>query len=387
LKSRYVDWRFLFGAVLPRHALAGERFAGVWKEAIDDPKTGGAIGSGPFLLADWDHGKQLTFVRNPRYWGAHPAYLARIVIRFLPQADVGNALRRGEIDMIDPGLAGLGAQALELHRQRAPGVRVVSTLLDSWEHLSMRIGEGGHPALQRRDVRQALAYGIDRVEIARAVGALTLASPAARKPMDSVVFVPSSRYYQPSWKGYRYQPQRARQLLERAGCGMGADRIYVCDGVRLRLRMATAAAVERRELTVTLAQAQLRRIGVEIVPVFAHPSVLLQQIVQPGDFDLWVFAWIRSSTAGTADVYGCQRVRNFTGYCDRLITRDLVKAEQTLDRARRVALLNRIDARLATAVPTIPLYQITGLTAFKETVRGYDPSAGALDSEGWWLDR
>ena len=55
-------------------------------ERIDNPKTGRPIGSGPFLVERWERGKQLTLVRNPRYWGPHAAYLDRIVIRFCKDA-------------------------------------------------------------------------------------------------------------------------------------------------------------------------------------------------------------------------------------------------------------------------------------------------------------
>ena len=95
-------------------------------------------------------------------------------------------LRRGEIDMIDPHLNVLQAQALELRRQRAPGIRVDTVLGTFWDHFAIRQGPGGHPALRKRLVRQAIAYGIDRARIAREAAALTLASAAASKPLDSV---------------------------------------------------------------------------------------------------------------------------------------------------------------------------------------------------------
>ena len=73
-----------------------------------------------------------------------------------------------------------------------------------------------------------------------------------------------------------------------------------------------------------------------------------------GDFDVLLFAWnVGSLTQGPADIFGCQQPRNYTGYCDRLVTRDLVNATQTLDDARRVGLLNRVDVRLARAVPNV----------------------------------
>ena len=91
LRSRLAGWRELFGDVLPRHALAGDDLASVWTDRIDNPKTGAPIGSGPFLVERWERGKQFTLRRNPRYWGPHPAYLDRLVVRFQVQ---GPATRR-----------------------------------------------------------------------------------------------------------------------------------------------------------------------------------------------------------------------------------------------------------------------------------------------------
>ena len=82
LRSRFSGWRSLFANVLPSHALQGEDLTKIWTDGIDDPRTGRAIGSGPFLFGSWERGRQLTLVRNPHYWGAHRAYLDRLVIRF-----------------------------------------------------------------------------------------------------------------------------------------------------------------------------------------------------------------------------------------------------------------------------------------------------------------
>ena len=275
LRARWVDWRLLFDVVLPRHVAAGQEFESLWKDGIENPRTRRAIGSGPFLLAGWQRGKQVTLVRNPRYWGPHPAYLDRVEFRFFPPQDTADLLRRGEIDMIDTTSPVLAAQARELRRQRAPGIRVDTTLGASWEHFAIRQGPGGHPALRKRLVRQAIAYGIDRARIAREAAALNFASGAASRPLDSVVSLANSPYHERNWSTYRHRPARARQLLQQAGCRRGADGIYVCDGNRLSLRFATTAGVERRELTVRLAQAQLREVGIEVVPVFgAQPAVL-----------------------------------------------------------------------------------------------------------------
>jgi peptide/nickel transport system substrate-binding protein len=391
LSVRYPDWRDFFHHVLPRHTLAGENLASVWSDAIDDPRTGTPIGSGPFLLSDFGRGKQLTLVRNPHYWGRHPAYLDRVVWRFVSPTDAADALRRGDVDMIDPSDGRLQEAALDVRLKRVPGARVLSVLLSSWEHFDIRIGDGGHPALRNPLVRRALAYGIDRVEIAHAIGELTGAGDAALEPLDSVVFMANSAHYQPDWNGYRDRPALARRLLERAGCRRAEDGIYSCAGERLSLRFVTTAGVARRERTVELAEAQLRRIGVEVRPVFAPPTIFFGTIVPSGDFDLALFRWITgASTTGTSEIFGCQGPDNDTGYCDRLMTRDLAQATLIVDDKRRVKLVNKIDARLAKAVPAIPLYQNTFLFAFRATTRGVVPNGVdffAWNAEDWWLAR
>ena len=113
------------------------------------------------------------------------------------------------------------------------------------------------------------------------------------------------------------------------------------------------------------------------------------QVIPSGDFDLALFAWIEEArTAGPSDIFRCQGPSNYTGYCDRRVTRDPAQATKILDDSKRVGLLNKIDARLAKAVPAIPLFQNTGLFAFNANVRGVVPNgvgSWAWNSENWWL--
>ena len=383
------DWRYLFPTVLPSHALAGMDLENVWRDAVDDPKTGRRIGNGPFLFGDWERGKELTLVRNPRYWGPHTAYLDQLLYRFLPSQDLAEAMRRGEIDMIDP-VAAERESVVELRRQHAPGIRVLAVPGSGYENIAVRLRPPGHPALRNPLVRRALAYGIDRVAIARTIGT-PLENARPTEPFDSVVFPTLSPYYRPKWKGYRYRPAQARRLLEQAGCRRGQDRIYSCDGERLELRFLAPSDVEFRRRTVELVAAQLRQVGVEIRPEYTPPPILFGPILENGDFDLMLFGYgLGASTSGPLTLFGCQQDQNISGYCDRLVTRDLVRATRIIDLSRRVALLNRIDARLATAVPALPLYPFTSVIAFRTIVRGVVPNGvGSLawNAENWWLAR
>jgi ABC-type transport system substrate-binding protein len=391
LRSRFAGWRGLFPRILPSHALRGEDFSTVWLDGIRNPKTGEPIASGPFLVRSWERGRSVTFVRNPRYWKRHPAYLDRLVVRFCDPcaafaAEQFEWMRAGNVDVLHSELLS-GAQVHEL--RGVPGVRAIADRGPNWEHLDVRIGDGGHPLLKRKRVRQALAYGIDRVALARA---LHVQIDPRYPPSDSAVFLTFGAYYQPNWRRYRRNPAEARRLLEREGCRTGPDGIYECDGRRLSLRLATLAANARREQTVELIQRQLRRAGIEIVPVYAPPNALFGQILPSGTYDLALFSWLTfpESPATLVDLYGCGRVQNFSGYCQRLVTRDLDQARRILDPARQARVLNRADAQMAKDVPVIPLFENPTVVAHRTSVRNVritpqlDPFVGV---EEWWLER
>ena len=326
LRSRMAEWRLLFDHVLPRHALAGEDLRRIWRDGIDDPRTGKPIGSGPFLVGSWEQGRQLTLVRNPRYWGQHVAHLDRIVLRFCGScvsATVLETLRSREVDIAlirDTGIVS------DLRRIR--GIRVFWTPSLGWEHLELRVRAGGHPALRQKLVRRALAYGIDRVAIARE---LFRDLDSTYRPSDSAVFLNNDRHYKPAWSHYRYRPARARRLLEQAGCRAGPDRIYVCAGERLLLRVVTTAGNPLRQRAFELIQRQLRSAGVEVVPAFPSGFSLFGEVLPSGDFDVAMFVWFGSGEPGGKSVFGCGGDQNYTGYCQRLVTSDLDQAERILE--------------------------------------------------------
>ncbi len=387
LREPFADWQSLYPIVLPRHALVGRDLTKVWIDRIDNPKTGAPIGSGPFLVGRLERGKQLTLVRNPRYWGPHTAYLDRFVFRFnLDPRDPLGPLRRGELDFTLAAGAAFISEEVAREVVQVPGWRVAAWPAPAMEHLVFRVRDGGHPALRNKLVRQALAFGIDRIAIARAI--LGEAAVRARRPLDSTVFLPDEPYYRPNWSGYRYEPARARRLLEQAGCRRGPDGIYSCDGERLRLRFVTTAGTPVREQVLQLAHAHLRRVGVEVVLTFAsirrssHSSSRGASST-PGSLrgsTLGGFAWPEAR---------CGDSQNWAGFCSRLIMRDVQQTEFIVDPQQRARVLNAADVKLARAVPVLPVVQPVLRAAIRTSIRGFVPGGSQLNvtqnSEDWWL--
>jgi len=382
-------WQFQTGVfpVSPRHVLRGEDPSEVWERAIENPKTGKPIASGPFLLQRFQPGRELVLVRNPRYWGPHP-YLDRLVIRFgLNSAD---ALLRGEVDVVGGSGGNDLAAAVEFVDRPQPGIRLIDGPGDAWEHIDLRIGSGGHPALRSKLVRRALVYGIDREAIVREL--FSKSAPSVRV-LHSTAFFSTERGYRPNWARYRSRPREARRLLAQAGCQRGADGIYACAGKRLSLRFVTTAGNHVRERTLELVQEQLRRIGVEVVPSYVAPAAL-GPFLDLGDFDAALFALRKDSPGETGSwPYSCaepERTANRTGYCSRLFNADFDQLRRIVHPARYATVANRADRRLALDVPVIPLYVAPRLYAYRESIRGIRPTAFSSswwNAENWWLER
>ena len=380
LRPRFASWRALFGNILPSHALRGSDLTQVWSDRIDDPRTGRPIGSGPFLVERLERGRQLVLRRNPHYWGPHPAYVDRLVIRFSESAtDPSDELKSGELDVA----MGVPPAAVPAVR-RLPGMRFVAPAGSAYEQLAIQLGPNAHPALRNKLVRRALAYGIDRTALVRQIWGQV--DPSARV-LDSALHVTQSRYYKPNWGAYRYRPAEARRLLGQAGCRQGPDGIFSCGGQRLSLRFVTSAGFAIRAQALSLIQAQLRAAGVEVVPVFAPPGTFFTQILPQGAFEVALFAWLGFPGGSQVGIYGCGGAQNYTRYCQRLVTAHLNQADRMLDERAQARVLDRADRGLASDVPTIPLYQFVVTAAYDTSVRGFRflPWNPIWNAENWWL--
>jgi len=378
LREPFSGWQRLFPNVLPRHVLAGQDLSKIWIDRVDDPKTGRPIGDGPFLIDGLQRGRTLTLIRNPAYWGPHLARLDRLVLRY-DFDDPAAELENNRVDMALVMPAPLAAPFL-----RNPAFRVIAPPAAGYDHLAMnmRPGAGGHPALRNPLVRRALAYGIDRAAIVRAVDAIA--------PLQSVIYLAQSPYQHANWQRYRRRPALARALLARAGCKRGADGIYSCAGRRMSLRFVTSAGIPPRQAALGVVQLQLRTIGVEVVPTYVSQTVFFDTALTRGQFDVVLFGWVFDpDPSSAATIYSCRGADNYTGYCSTSVTQALTRASRMLDPAAQARVLNVADRMIAADVPVLPLIQLNPASVIRANVKGFvmPPYNPYADAENWWLER
>ncbi len=227
------------------------------------------VGSGPFRFAGAQQDQQVILERNPDYWG-HKPRMDRVEFKIVPDA-VTRALelRKGSADVV---LNSLTADMVEVLR-REKGLAVEHVPGSSYQYLAFNLQD------QRlsQPVRQAIAHSIDRQAMIEHLWR------GMARPADSIL-PPENWAHAPDLPPYRFDPGKAKELLDGAGLRPGPD------GVRLRLVMKTSTDQTARALAAVL-QAQLRNIGIAL-EIRSFEFATFYSDISHGNFDLFSLRWI-----------------------------------------------------------------------------------------------
>ncbi|MFT4197342.1 MAG: ABC transporter substrate-binding protein, partial [Pseudoxanthomonas sp.] len=235
--------------------------------AFDSPdlKAGGPgiAGTGPFVIKRYQPGQQIEFERNPNYrWApanaAHqgPAYLDRVVYRFLPESSVRvGALLSGQVDVIE-GVPGQEAAVLrdnpQFQYQRALNPGTPFSLFFNVERAPTDDAQ----------VRQALVEGLD-------IDTLVQSIYRGQRTHAWGITSPVDPFYDAAIeKSYGNHPEQANALLDAAGWrARDAEGFRVRDGKRLSIALLDTPFLlrDQRDVLLLAVQAQARqRLGVEL---------------------------------------------------------------------------------------------------------------------------
>lgn len=224
-----------------------------------------AVGSGPFMLKEWQSGQRIVIVRNPYYFAIGIPHLDAVI----EQMGVDDNLEwlkyeTGEIDIsaIPPAEF---PYVMKTPRLKSLTLKLVTLATD---YLGMNCQM---PPFTDVRVRRAFNYAINKDKL--------IAVFNRRGVAASGILPPGLPGYDPAIHGYAYDPAKARQLLEQAG----SPREFVA---QLWIR-----ADETQMMLAQSIQQDLALVGIHILlkPVAWPP--LLEAIRQPGTVELALSGW------------------------------------------------------------------------------------------------
>ncbi|MEY4647797.1 MAG: hypothetical protein RL009_213 [Actinomycetota bacterium] len=297
------------------------------------------VGSGPYILKSAQVGSQYVFEANPSYWDKSKQKFKKVTFKVITDANaVLNALLSGQVDA-----ANLTSKTAPTAKER--GITLVSQFVD-WKGLLIFDRDGKkNGALGKKEVRQAIAYAVDRKALLKAVefgGEVT-----------NQVFGSKTGAYDKKYDSYyTYNPTKAKALLKQAGYS---------NGFTLTLNNWPEPNLN------ALLEGYLKAVGIKVEwdpnPNWYPDSragkfeAIIMQIFQPGDF-------VTTETLANPDgVWNPLKSRNY------VITRALNSIDLDASDKNIVAQSKAINKFLVEEAWFVPFYRIPTVTATSKRVK------------------
>lgn len=228
---------------------------GIVPEHAYDPATYGSnpIGSGRYILTQWDRGQQVILEANPDYYGEAPA-MQRVVILFMEEDAAFLAAQAGQVDVAytsatysDQTIDGYALAAYDSVDNRGFNLPAVPAGTDSQ---GRAVGSDFTADVR---VRRAINLGIDRQEMIDHV--LNGYGSPAYSVCDNLP------WYDPASE-VSYDPEGAAALLDEADWLLSDDGYRYKDGVRAELDLLYSTGDSVRQALCADFASQMEELGI-----------------------------------------------------------------------------------------------------------------------------
>jgi peptide/nickel transport system substrate-binding protein len=327
-----------------------------------------AIGSGPFMLAEWVPDNYMRFEANKDFYVSGQPYLDGLRINVLPdETSITAALRTKAADM---GIVVDARVARTLRNESGVNLSAKPSLSYNLLFVNTK-----RKPFDNLNVRQAIAYAIDRRAIIDAVafGEGEVAGPIA--PALANYALPTSQY-----PLYTRDVNKAKQLLQQANVGPVSFTI---------LTQTTEPAYAKN--IAELVQAQLAEAGITMK-------------IETLEFTQWVDRWLKADFDMAPGLNGGGPDPDFylfryftddgnlnfvTSYKNPVSSNAIKEARATTDAAKRKELYTTAQKELVNGVPFIWLYVGRDYNATLPTTKGFThlPNGSIVYLRQTWLDK
>ncbi|MGW2277974.1 ABC transporter family substrate-binding protein [Streptomyces sp. NPDC001770] len=315
-------------------------------------------GAGPYTVGSWDtHSGNITFVRNPKWWGKKGKLDKRVYVNLESTAAV-NAFKNGEIDL---------ASAVD-----AESLNQVKGLKGS------EIRSGGSPfeyalyfntksaVLADSEVRKAIEESIDRAQIAK----------IQFQGLDYTEPLPGSAVLYSFQKGYRdnlssvltYAPEEAKTSLEAAGWKAGADGVRAKGGQKLEIGYTLLGDDPLDKALAGAFTAMLKPVGIHLVVKKADEADFAT-ILSERKFDLFLSGNRSMDPFGArylCDFYCSDRDSNLTGAGSPALDAEIRATTEIADLDEQVTAVNEVEQKALREYAFLPLFSGPSTYAVKK---------------------
>jgi peptide/nickel transport system substrate-binding protein len=342
------------------------------------------VGSGPFRFVSWRPNQELLLAANdsfPAALGGRPN-LDRVAFRIIPEpTTMVTELLSGTTDVI--GYTLLPDQAQQIEQQ---GGRRAELRHYPYREFTYIGWNTTRPQFSDPRVRRALALALDRQ------GMIDALLHGYGQPASGMI--PPWSPLAPDVPPMPFDPTTAKALLAEAGWTdrNGDGIVENAQGQPLRFTLLTNTGNQLRQDIVTVAQQQLRQVGVDVeVRTQEFQSMLAQHKAR--NYDAILTSWILDTfKVDPTPLFTCEEARkpgsaNRAGYCNPEADRLIEQGLRTTDAAAAKPIWADFTRLLQQDQPITFLFWLDDLAGVGPRLHDVvmDPRGKLVNVQEWWI--
>ncbi|WP_369394408.1 ABC transporter family substrate-binding protein [Streptomyces sp. CG1] len=337
------SWSSLFTTFLHPKATTVENFNNAYVK-----KAHPEWGAGPYTVGKWDtHSGDITFVRNPKWWGRKGKLDKRVYVNLESTAAV-NAFKNGQLDYV----SAVDAESLkQVKRLKGTEIRRGGSPFEYSLYFNTK-----SPVLADKTVRKAIEESIDRTQIAK----------IRFQGLDYKEPLPGSAILYSFQKGYednvsavlKYAPDQARKALDAAGWKPGGDGVRVKNGTRLEVGYTLLGDDPLDKATAGAFAAMLKPVGIHL-DIRKADEADFSKILSDRKFDLFLSGNRSMDPFGArylCDFYCSDRDSNITGAGSPTLDKEIRATGEIADLGKQAAAANEVERKALQEYAFLPLF-------------------------------
>lgn len=319
-------------------------------EELGDKFALNPVGSGPFKFVEWKQGEYCKLEAFEDYYLGKPEtqYVIMKVVPEITQRSI--LLETGEIDL-----------AYELAPNDVAKIKA-NDELTVYEDLSSKVIEISFNCLSKgpignKLVRQAIEYALDKDSLVENV-------IYGKGKAEVIPVTPGLFGYIDYPEKNKYNIEKAKELLEKAGYAEGFETSIFVDNDQTRIELCQVV------------QNQLSEIGIKVNVEVMEYGTLLDLVYEGDEYEMWMTFW--NTTIGDADravhslFFSQHGGVNDSRYHSKEMDDLLIKQRAEMDPEKRLEIFKEIYDLLAEDMPIVSLYTDYNLVGANKNVKGFE---------------
>ena len=301
------------------------------------------MGCGAYMLTKYIPGQEVDLTANPYYYKGAPK-IKNLIFKTTTSDNAIQQLVSGETD-IDT----VSATPENISQLQGAGFLNLTTIPKTgYSYIGLNLKD---PKFSDKNVRQALAYGLNREQILKSAfkGQAFLCS----EPQS--VAHPS---YTKDVNDYAYNPTKANQMLDAAGWKKGSDGIRTKNGVKFEVHLLASSTNPDNNLVIPIVKACYDQLGINVIPEQMDLGTELQKM-KSKNFDAYLMGTSVGADAMSdlSGMFQTQSPYNYDSYSnpeyDKLIAQGFAETDAT----KRTAIAQQLIKIANEDLPVVFMFQ------------------------------